>query len=169
MNGRNKEMSNDIVHHQIEQVEGFLKDTVNLVSDFLDETTITSLIAQGSNEQEVYYKLLLSGLRRLVVNCEEGLDACQVILRNNSFLKPVAEKTLYKIYHQCIEEFFSPRSDVWAENSRSAYTGKNAITFSERAPESIQLLFSKLEGRFQGIREELEYYETDYRTKMLQS
>ncbi|MFZ3588583.1 DUF3907 family protein [Bacillus sp. DJP31] len=162
-------MGNDIVHSQIEQVEQFLKDTVVLVSDFLNETTISSLKNEGSLEQEKYYKLLLSGLRKLVVNCEEGLDACQVVLLNNSFLKPVAEKTLYRIYHQCIEEFFSPKSDVWAENSRAAYTGKNAITFSEKAPESIQLLFSKLEGKFQGIREELEYYETDYRTKMLQS
>jgi hypothetical protein len=162
-------MGNDIVHSQVKQVEEFLKDTVMLVTDYLNEVTISSLKNEGSNDKEEYYKQLLSGLRRLVVFCEEGLDACQVVLKNNSFRKPAAEKTLYKIYHQCIEEFFSPKNDVWFENSRSAYTGKNAIKFSEEAPASITGLFSGLEGQFQGIREELEYYETDYRTKMMQS
>ncbi len=162
-------MANDIVHLQLEQVEGFLKETVVLISDFLNETTISSLKIEGTDEQEEYYKLLLSGIRRLNVSCEEGLDACQVVLRNSLFLKSAAEKTLYRVYHQCIEEFFSPKSDVWTENSRSAYTGKNAITFPEEVPLSIKTLFSNLEGRFQGVREELEYYETDYRTKMLQS
>jgi hypothetical protein len=162
-------MGNDIVHSQVKQVEEFLKDTVMLVTDYLNEVTISSLKNEGTDDKEEYYKQLLSGLRRLVVFCEEGLDACQVVLKNNSFRKPAAEKTLYKIYHQCIEEFFSPKNDVWFENSRSAYTGKNAIKFSDEAPASISGLFSRLEGQFQGIREELEYYETDYRTKMMQS
>ncbi|MFD1738816.1 YpuI family protein [Bacillus salitolerans] len=163
-------MGNTIVQNQLKQVESFLQDTVTLISAYLDDTTISSLQSElNSTTNGDYCKLLLSGLRRLVVFCEEGLDACQVVLRNEPFRKPAAEKTLYKIYHQCIEEFFSPKNDVWHENSRSAYTGKNAIKFAEEAPSSTQLLFSKLEGKFQGVREELEYYETDYRTKMAQS
>ncbi|MBM7661169.1 hypothetical protein JOC85_001941 [Bacillus mesophilus] len=162
-------MGNDIVFSQIEQVETFLSDSVKLVSNYLNEATITTLKNEGSEEQEEYYKQLLSGLRRLVVFCEEGLDTCHIVLNTNPFRKPAAEKTLYKIYHQCIEEFFSPKNDVWYENSRSAYTGKNAIKFTNETPASIQTLFSKLEGPFQKIREELEYYETDYRTKMMQS
>jgi hypothetical protein len=162
-------MGNDIVQSQIEQVEGFLKETVLVISDFLNETTLSSLMSDGQEDKEEYYKQLLSGLRRLGVYCEEGLDACQVVLRNSTFRKQAAEHTLYRIYHQCIEEFFSPKNDGWYENSRSAYTGKNAIKFKEEAPVAMRNLFSKLEGRFQGIREELEYYETDYRTKMIQS
>jgi hypothetical protein len=162
-------MGNDIVYSQIEQVEAFLDETVVLVSNYLNGVTIPILISEGSDDQEEYYKQLLSGLRRLVVFCEEGLDACHIVLNTNPFRKPAAEKTLYKIYHQCIEEFFSPKNDVWHENSRSAYTGKNAIKFTNEAPVSLKELFSKLEGQFQKIREELEYYETDYRTKMTQS
>lgn len=162
-------MGNDIVQSQVQQVEGFLKETVLLISDYLNETTLSSLKKEGIEENEKYYIQLLSGLRRLEVFCAEGLDACHVILRNSMFRKSAAEQTLYKIYHQCIEEFFSPKNDTWFENSRSAYTGRNAIKFSQEAPESIKNLFSKLEGRFQAIREELEYYETDYRTKMMQS
>jgi hypothetical protein len=162
-------MGNDIVFSQIEQVETFLTDSVELVSNYLNEVTISTLKHEGLEEQEDYYKQLLSGLRRLVVFCEEGLDACHIVLNTNPFRKQAAEKTLYKIYHQCIEEFFSPKNDVWYENSRSAYTGKNAIKFTNEAPVSIKEMFSKLEGQFQKIREELEYYETDYRTKMMQS
>ncbi|WP_456278466.1 YpuI family protein [Bacillus sp. AK128] len=162
-------MGNDIVYSQIEQVEAFLKETVESVSTFLNDVTISTLKSEGNEEKEEYYKQLLSGLRRLVVFCEEGLDACQVVLKTTPFRKPAAEKTLYKIYHQCIEEFFSPKNDVWFENSRSAYTGKNAIKFSDEAPASLKVLFAQLEGQFQKVREELEYYETDYRTKMMQS
>ncbi|MDV2887772.1 DUF3907 family protein, partial [Alkalihalophilus pseudofirmus] len=57
----------------------------------------------------------------------------------------------------------------WFENSRSAYTGKNAIKFYREVPETIKQLVKSLEGEFQQIREELEYYETDYRTKMMQT
>ncbi|MBM6619928.1 DUF3907 family protein [Bacillus suaedaesalsae] len=162
-------MGNDIVQTQVQQVEGFLKETVFLISDYLNEATLSSMKKEGLEENEEYYKQLLSGLRRLEVFCSEGLDACSVIMRNSTFRKSTAEQTLYKIYHQCIEEFFSPKNDTWFENSRSAYTGKNAIKFKEETPESVKNLFSKLEGRFQAVREELEYYETDYRTKMMQS
>jgi hypothetical protein len=165
-------MGNDIVQNQMEQVENFLQESVTIMSTFLNSTTLSSLQKEleeldGNNDE--YLKQLLGGLRRLVVFCEEGLDACHVVLKTEVFRKPAAEKILYKIYHQCIEEFFSPKNDVWYENSRSAYTGRNAIQFSVETPSSVQKLFSELEGKFQRIREELEYYETDYRTKMMQS
>ncbi|MDF0726166.1 YpuI family protein [Cytobacillus sp. S13-E01] len=161
-------MGNSIVKAQTEQVENFLVKTVKSVNQYLNETTIASLQNELNGDQE-YYELLLSNIRRLVVYCEEGLDACQVVLSNEPFRKGAAEKTLYKIYHQCIEEFFAPKGDLWFEDSRSAYTGKNSITFRQNPPLSLKKLLNSLEGGFQTIREELEFYETDYRTKMLQS
>ena len=65
------------------------------------------------------------------------------------------------------QEFFTPRSDVWYEDSRSAYTGAHAIRFQKDAPASVDNLLKNLEGSFQRIREELDYYENDYRTKMM--
>ncbi len=47
-----------------------------------------------------------------------------------------AEKTLYKVYHQCVEEFFMPKKDTWYENSRAAYTGQSAIEFYQQVPDS---------------------------------
>lgn len=161
-------MGNTIVRTQIEEVREFLGETVVKLENFLNETTLSKL-GQEHQADVDYYKSILSSLRKLTVYCEEGLDACKVILKADAFSKPAAEKTLYRIYYQCIEEFFSPKSDAWYEDSRSAYTGKNAIKFRQPVSTELSELLLSLESSFQRIREELEYYETDYRTKMLQS
>lgn len=161
-------MGNTIVKTQIEDVREFLSDTVVILETYLNGTTLENL-KQGQQADEEYYKSILSSLRKLAVYCEEGLDACKVILQAEIFSKPAAEKTLYRIYYQCIEEFFSPKNDAWYEDSRSAYTGKNAIKFRSPVTAELSEMFVNLEAGFQRIREELEYYETDYRTKMLQS
>ncbi|MFE8702619.1 YpuI family protein [Cytobacillus sp. FJAT-54145] len=161
-------MGNSMVKTQLEEVKSFLSKTVLELETFLNETTLTKLMNEEAGEED-YYKTILSNIRKLLVYCEEGLDACSVILQSESFQKGAAEKTLYRIYHQCIEEFFSPKNDAWFEDSRSAYTGKNSIKLQKQTPKSIIDLLKGLEGEFQRIREELEYYETDYRTKMIQS
>lgn len=162
-------MGNTIVRTQIEEVREFLGESVKKLEAFLNHTTLSKLQQEQQTTDEEYYKSILSSLRKLTVYCEEGLDACKIILQAEAFSKPAAEKTLYRIYYQCIEEFFSPKSDAWYEDSRSAYTGKNAIKFRQPVAPELSSLLLGLESSFQRIREELEYYETDYRTKMLQS
>lgn len=161
-------MSNSIVENQTKQVEEFLQEVVFVLTDYLNHHTITSLVEEVSEADQAYFEGLLSANRRLLVFCEEGLDACRVLLKSSPFRKNAAENTLYKIYHQVISEFFSPKNDYWYENSRSAYTGKNAIAFPQTPPPSLQAMMKQLEGKFQSIREELEYYETDYKTKTMQ-
>ena len=162
-------MGNMLVKLQTEQVKSFLKETVSTLSVYLNETTIHSLLDEAEVGDKKYFEDLLANIRRLVVFCDEGLDATNVVLNSEPFRKSVAEKVLYKVYHQCIEEFFSPKSDLWFEDSRSAYTGKNSLNFRKTPPPSIKKLLTSLERNFQSVREELEYYETDYRTKMIQS
>ncbi len=161
-------MGNKILENQIQDVKEFLGQTVSGLEGFLNTTTIKGLEEEEAGNAD-YYKRVLSTMRKLTVFCEEGLEACQVIDKAKPFSKAAAEKTLYGIYNHCIEEFFAPKSDVWYEDSRSAYTGKNSIKFRENVPTSIKQLISSVEADFQRIREELEYYETDYRTKMLHS
>lgn len=161
-------MGNTLVKTQLNDVRTFLSATISSIENYLNETTISNM-EQLSKGDPNYYKLILSNLRKLLVYCEESLDTCSVISQSEPFQKAAAEKTLYRIYHQCIEEFFSPKNDAWFEDSRSAYTGKNSIKFYKSVPENLQQLVKGLEGEFQRIREELEYYETDYRTKMIQS
>ncbi|MEK3797609.1 YpuI family protein [Peribacillus sp. FSL H8-0477] len=161
-------MGNSMVKSQLDDVRTFLGGTVSRLEEFLNETTLSQL-QQEKPGDDLYYKGILSGLRRLLVNCEENLETCQIILNNEIFHKGAAEKTLYRVYHQCIEEYFSPKSDRWFEDSRAAYTGKNSIKFHGEVPDRIIQVLKNLEANFQTFREELEFYETDYRTKMMQS
>ncbi len=162
-------MGNSMVQSQSEQARLFLERVSTKMENYLNDITLRQLVEEDPAGDPDYYRGLLSSIRRLHVFVEEGLDACSVVLKDESFRKAAAEKTLYWIYHTVIEEFFSPRSDLWSENSRAAYTGKNSISFSEHAPASLKKLMADLEGEFQEMREELEYYETDYKTKMLQA
>jgi succinate dehydrogenase/fumarate reductase-like Fe-S protein len=157
-----------MVKSQLEDVQIFLTNTVKKLETFLNETTYSKLQEEKKGKEE-YYKGLLSNFRKLLVNCEVCLETCQIILKSETFHKAAAEKTLYRIFHQCVEEYFSPRSDLWYEDSRSAYTGKNSIKFHDEVPDSVSTVFKELESSFQAVREELEFYETDYRTKMIQS
>jgi uncharacterized membrane protein YcgQ (UPF0703/DUF1980 family) len=161
-------MGNTLVKTQLNDVKGFLGRTIEILEEYLNETTLSQLNLDNEEDRK-YHKLIFSNLRKLIVYSEEGLDACSVILQGSTFQKAAAEKTLYKIYHQCIEEFFSPKNDAWFEDSRSAYTGRNSIKFYRNVSEDIVNTVKSLESEFQRIREELEYYETDYRTKMIQS
>lgn len=161
-------MGNTLVKSQLKEVKDFLTNTIKTIENFLNETTLSQL--NHSKEGDLsYYKTVLSSMRKLLVFSEESLDACKVILQCEPFQKAAAEKTLYRIYHQCIVEFFSPKNDAWFEDSRSAYTGRNSIKFYKDVPESLHQLVKGLEGEFQRIREDLEFYETDYRTKITQS
>ncbi|XJZ29096.1 YpuI family protein [Bacillota bacterium Lsc_1132] len=161
-------MGNTLVITQLKEVDSFLTNTIKTLEAFLNETTLSQL-NNGEAEDLNYLKVVLSNLRKLLVYSEESLDACRVILQSEPFQKAAAEKTLYRIYHQCIVEFFSPKNDAWYEDSRSAYTGRNSIKFYRNVPEALRQLVKGLEGEFQRIREDLEFYETDYRTKIIQS
>ncbi|WP_209122508.1 DUF3907 family protein [Alkalihalobacillus sp. BA299] len=162
-------MGNTLVESQLTLAHETLRDICEKVSEFLNENTLTDLLSEDNQSDKDYFKAVLSSLRRVLVFCEEGKEASEVILNGKTFRKAAAEKTLYWIYHHCIEEFFNPRIDNWYEDSRSAYTGKNAIKFSKAVPNSLRELMKTIEGPFQTIREELEYYETDFHTKMIHS
>lgn len=162
-------MSNSLVKSQITLANDLLAKISHTISDFLNETTVSKLKAEKSEEKEGYYRELLASLRRVTVFCDEGKSSCEVILNSQTFRKAAAEKILYWIYHNCVEEFFNPRVENWFEDSRAAYTGKNAIKFTHPVPDSLKEIIASIEGPFQTIREELEYYETDYQTKVVQT
>lgn len=161
-------LSNSLIKQQLEDVSIALKEIGEKVEVYANEHSLSSWLAQSNMDQE-YGKLIWSAFRKLVVYTNESAVACQWIAANEPFSKQTAEQVLYKVYHQCVEEFFSPKTDVWYENSRSAYTGRNAIKFHQDVPSHFQELIKEIEQPFQSLREELEYYETDYRTKMVQS
>lgn len=162
-------MSNSLVKGQIILAHETLNKISAIVSEFLDETTVTNLNLEKQEEKEGYYGSLLISLRRINVFCDEGKNSCEIILNGKTFRKVAAEKTLHWIFYNCIEEFFNPRIENWYEDSRAAYTGKNAIKYTYAVPQSIKEMVARIEGPFQTLREELEYYETDYQTKVIQT
>ncbi|MFA9556092.1 DUF3907 family protein [Evansella sp. AB-rgal1] len=161
-------MGNDLVQQQLTFTIRNLEVAAEEIRNYLNSTTIESFMNEVENGSEGDYKDILDQFRRILVFFDEGRESGYLILRSEKFRKGAAEKTLYWIFHQCIEEFFQPKLDVWYEDSRAAYTGKNAIRFRSAIPNQLEELVKRIEGPLQEVREELEYYETDYRTKMRQ-
>ncbi|MGJ9384882.1 DUF3907 family protein [Salipaludibacillus sp. CF4.18] len=161
-------MGNDLVRQQLQITMGNMKDVSGEIRSFLNEIRLDDLVKSTTNTSTEDFELILDQFRRLLVFFEEGRESGNIILRSENFRKAAAEKTLYWIFHQCIEEFFQPHYDVWYEDSRAAYTGKNAIRFRNEVPRIVKEVVQTIEGPIQTVREELEYYETDYRTKVNQ-
>lgn len=161
-------MGNDLVKEQLKLTMDNMKDASNKLRFFLNEVTLAELVSENKEASEEDYSLILDQFRRLLVFFDEGRESGALLLRSENFRKSAAEKTLYWIFHQCVEEFFHPHYDIWFEDSRAAYTGKNAIRFRTEVPDRLNDIVKKIEGPLQEVREELEYYETDYRTKMRQ-
>lgn len=161
-------MGNDLVRQQLQVTMGNMKDVSKEIRTFLNEIRLEDLVKANPTTSTQDFELILDQFRRLLVFFEEGRESGNLLLRSENFRKGAAEKTLYWIFHQCIEEFFQPHYDVWYEDSRAAYTGKNAIRFRNEVPEKVKQIVQNIEGPLQTVREELEYYETDYRTKIKQ-
>lgn len=152
------EMGHSIVRAQTQKTGEFLSMVVNTVNDYLNQTTLESLQAELPIEKG-YCCDVLSTLRRMAVFCEGGAEACRRLLMQEPFQEARAEKTLYNVYHQCIEEFFMPKKDTWCENSRASYTGVSAIEFYHAVPASLEQLLLPLSAAFLKMREELAHYE----------
>ncbi len=152
------EMGNSIVRAHTEETGEFLAEVVTMVSSYLNHTTLPEMRAQGEAD-EAYCRDVLSVLRRMTVFCEGAQEACRRLLMQEPFHEARAEKTLYKVYHQCVEEFFMPKRDTWYENSRAAYTGQSAIEFYQQVPDSLRSLLLSLSSEFLRMREELAQYE----------
>lgn len=148
-------MENTLVITEIKRVMLFLENVVEKMADYLNGITITSLENEIIGDRE-YFIGLIKSVRKLLVFCEEALDACATILRNQPFKEAAAKQLLFKVYQQCIERFFQPKNDVWYEDSRSAYTSTNAIIFRKTPPPSLSNLITSLEDDFQAVREELD-------------
>ncbi|MBO8171318.1 MAG: DUF3907 family protein [Bacillaceae bacterium] len=134
---------------------------------FLNETTLDQLVSESGDreEYETYYRDFLADLRHLLVNCENATEKLGIVLRRAKFNKNFAEETLYQVYHTCINQFFYPKQEVYEEDGRHSYTGKDAIIFHKPVTPELRKLVLSNSKIFEYLREELHYYETDYVTK----
>ncbi len=149
-------MTTTLLRAETEKAAVFLENIVKKLTDYVNSTTIDSLRQEGVFDHS-YLLGLLKATRRLLVFCEEGLDACKNILQTASCEEEFMKQVLDKIYFQCIERFFHPKNDVWYENSRSSYSDEHCIVFRKTVPPTYSSFIYSIELEFQLIREQMEH------------
>ncbi len=134
---------------------------------FLNQVTLASLVEKSGDpeEYEVYYRSYLSDLRHLLVYSENAYEKLGVALRRARFNADFAEEALYLVYHSCVNNFYYPKGEVYDEDGRYCYTGQDAIRFRKEVTPDLRQLTLSLSKIFEQMRDELQYYETDYITK----
>ncbi|WP_020615613.1 YpuI family protein [Paenibacillus daejeonensis] len=141
-----------------------LKTAISQLEEFLNQYAVPQLTELDSEDQTAFYKGLLSDLRHLLVFSEVAYEKLGALLRRPNFDTDAAERTLYEVYHQCVNAYFYPKNEGYSEDGRYAYTGRDAIRFLFKPVEparDIVLTHSKI---FEELRDDLGYYETDYMT-----
>ncbi|PMC39469.1 DUF3907 domain-containing protein [Bacillus sp. UMB0899] len=141
---------------ETKKVAAFLENIVEQLTEYVNSITIHSLGQEGIFDHE-YLLELLKTTRRLLVFCEEGLEACNSILKKKSTDEEYMKHVLDKVYCQCIERFFHPKNDVWYENSRSSYSDEHCIVFRKAVPPTYVSFIYSIELEFQMIREQMEH------------
>lgn len=133
---------------------------------FLNSTTLAEIVKTSPDpeEYEAYYRNYLSDFRHLLVNGENAYERLGICLRRATFNKEFAEEALYLVYHTCVNLFFYPKGEVYEEDGRNSYTGRDAIIFHKEVSPEIKSLTLALSKVFEYLRDELQYYETDYVT-----
>ncbi|WP_232699240.1 DUF3907 family protein [Brevibacillus daliensis] len=134
---------------------------------FLNKTTLSALVESSSDAQEYesYYSSYLSDLRRLLVYAENAYEKVGVCLRRARFNSEFAEDALYQVYQTCVINFYYPKGEVYDEDGRYSYTGQDCIIFRKDVTPELRELTLTLSRIFEPLRDDLQYYETDYITK----
>ncbi|BAU27324.1 uncharacterized protein DUF3907 [Aneurinibacillus soli] len=143
-----------------------LKKVCMELEKFLNATTLASLIQNSPDPEqyETYYRNYLSDLRHLLVNSENAYEKLGICLRRAQFNKEFAQEVLYLVYHTCVNMFFYPKGEVYEEDGRNSYTGRDAIIFHKEVTPELKSLTLGMSKVFEYLRDELQYYETDYVT-----
>ncbi|MGC5325120.1 DUF3907 family protein [Brevibacillus sp. SYSU BS000544] len=144
-----------------------LKKVSMELEKFLNQVTLAGLVAQSGDpeEYELYYRNYLSDLRHLLVYSENAFEKLGVCLRRARFNEEFAEEVLYLVYHTCVNNFYYPKGEVYDEDGRYSYTGQDAIIFRKLVTPELRNLTLSLSKIFETMRDDLQYYETDYITK----
>ncbi|MFD1391170.1 DUF3907 family protein [Alkalibacillus flavidus] len=144
---------------QAEDIHHYLMEIEDELTQFLNHKSVTSITTSDPSLNTTYIEAVVKQLRFLEVYCMEGKQALNRLMATDQLQGDVLEKVLRGIYHKCVNEFFSPKDDLWYEDSRAAYRGKCAIEFQGEPGEAITYLTRVVEPVFQDLREQLDYME----------
>ncbi|ANS75144.1 hypothetical protein AWM70_11465 [Paenibacillus yonginensis] len=149
-----------------ESARNKLKTAAERIETFLNQYSLPQLAEEQDEESVRFYKGFLSDLRHLLVFSEANYEKLGVLLRRASFDKESGEKALYHVYHDCVNLFFYPKSESYAEDGRYAYTGQDAIRFRRKPASAARAVILDITRIFEELRDDLTYYESDYLTQL---
>ncbi|MDP5273111.1 YpuI family protein [Chengkuizengella axinellae] len=158
-------MTKDNVKNLCETTKGKLKGVIEKTETFLNHHSLTQLNIDNDFEMEQFYRKILSDARHLLVFSEVSYEKLGICLRRPNFNLDYSEKVLFDVYHKCVNSFFYPKHECYAEDGRYAYTGQDAIRFRKKPSREIRNLILELSKIFEELREDLAFYETDYMTE----
>ena len=141
-----------------------LKEAIAKLELFLNHNSLPQLLKEQDPAMEEFYRGFLSDMRHLLVFSEVAYEKLGSGLRRPNFNEDFAGKTLYDVYHNCVNGFFYPKNECYSEDGRYAYTGQDAIRFRKKPAREARDLTLELAKIFEELREDLAYYETDYMT-----
>lgn len=137
-----------------------LKAAIDPLETFLNGHALPQLVAEDNTES--FYAGLLSDLRHLLVFSEVSYEKLGALLRRPNFDEKAAERSLYEVYHYCVNAFFYPKNEGYSEDGRYAYTGQDAIRFRAKPVRAVRDLVLGVSRVYEELREDLAYYESEY-------
>lgn len=142
-----------------ETTKKMLKEANEKLETFLNYHSMDHFVDE---EMKEFYRGFLSDMRTLLVFSEVEYEKLGIALRRPTFHEAAAEKTLYEVYHNVVNNFFYPKHESYSEDGRYAYTGQDAIRFRLEPEKTVRDITLDLAKIFEELREMLAYYETDY-------
>ncbi|WP_068784937.1 YpuI family protein [Paenibacillus phocaensis] len=143
-----------------------LKQAADKLETFLNEHSLPELMEGQDEDRALFYQGFMSDLRHLLVFSEVCYEKLGVTLRRGTFDEEAAEKVLYHVYHDCVNNFFYPKNESYSEDGRYAYTGQDAIRFRKKPVRAARDIVLDITGVFEELRDDLTYYESDYLTQL---
>ncbi|WP_343782472.1 DUF3907 family protein [Alkalibacillus silvisoli] len=144
---------------QAEKVYNQLKLIEHDLSHFLNDKSVSYILTEEDDLDREYIQSVVKHFRYLEVYCMEGKHALERLIATEDIQEEVLEKVLQGVYLKCVNGFFSPKDDIWHEDSRASYRNKMSIDFQYEPGSHIVDLTEIVEPVFQDLREQLDYLE----------
>ncbi|RPF55728.1 DUF3907 family protein [Aquisalibacillus elongatus] len=142
---------------QAELINDHLEIIEDELNDFLDFTSIDKVLDSNHQVPIDYIQNIFREFRYLAVYCGEGKRAITKLIQTDQLEQNYVDRVYKGIYYKCVIEYFSPKDEIWTEDSRASYRNKCSIDFRDDPGEIIEQTMKKVEPSFHELREQLDY------------
>lgn len=145
-----------------------LKEACADIESFLNEVTLSGVMKEsGADEKDrPLFQDFLSSMRHLLVYGENGYEKLGICLRRSTFDQRQAKKILCWINNKCVNGFYYPKGDVYAEESRYCFTKADALQFRMPVSPRLKSFMISLLQTFEELRDELEIYDHEDKQRL---